>query len=227
MKQTKSIAIDGPSGAGKSTLARMIAQAIGYIYVDTGAIYRAVGLYAFENGVERSDAEGVKGLLSNINIKIRHGAGGEQEVVLNGKDVSDAIRRPEISLYASDVSKIPEVRDFLLEMQRELARGDNVIMDGRDIGTVVLPDADIKFFLTATAEDRSRRRYEELCERGIETSYDEVYQDICYRDRNDSGREVAPLRPAPDAHIEDTTGNSLDKSYQILLSVVKEKLADE
>lgn len=224
MNRTKSIAIDGPSGAGKSTLARMIAEKLGFIYVDTGAIYRAVGLCAFDNGVDRSDAQGVIRLLDQIKIEIGHGKDGMQRVILNGKDVSERIRLPEISLYASDVSKIPEVRTFLLDMQRELADRYDVIMDGRDIGTVVLPNADVKIFLTATAEDRSGRRLAELKAKGIDASFEEVFRDIKYRDENDSKRSVAPLKPAPDAVILDTTGNSLEKSFAILLELVKERL---
>lgn len=219
-----SIAIDGPSGAGKSTLARMIADEVGFIYVDTGALYRAVGLYAFENGIERSDTEGVKSILGGISVELKHGRTGMQHVILNGRDVTEDIRRPEISLYASDVSKIPEVRAFLLEMQRGFARRHDVIMDGRDIGTVVLPEADLKIFLTATPEDRSLRRHEELLDKGVEVSFEDVLCDIRYRDENDSSRETAPLRPAPDAVIEDTTGNTLERSFEILLSIVRERL---
>ncbi|MGI5971940.1 MAG: (d)CMP kinase [Oscillospiraceae bacterium] len=225
MKNSKrSIAIDGPSGAGKSTLARLIAERIGFIYVDTGAIYRAVGLYAFKNGVARSDERMVCALLPEIDIKLKHTPDGFQHIYLNGEDVTDEIRQPEISLYASDVSKIPEVREFLLETQRELARKNDVIMDGRDIGTVVLPDADLKIFLTASPEDRSLRRFLELAEKGVDTSFEQVLEDIKYRDENDSSRAHAPLRPAEDAVITDTTGNSLEQSLNLLLTIVREKL---
>ena len=224
LDKTRSIAIDGPSGAGKSTLARMIAEKIGFIYVDTGAIYRAVGLYAFDNEIERGDIQKIIKLLDHIKIEIRYGEDGIQHVILNEKDVTERIRMPEISLYASDVSKIPEVRSFLLDMQRELAGKYDVIMDGRDIGTVVLPDADLKIFLTASAEDRSGRRLAELREKGIDTNFEEVFRDIQYRDENDSRRDVAPLKPAPDAEILDTTGNSLEKSFGILLNLVRERL---
>lgn len=219
-----SIAIDGPSGAGKSTLARMLARDLGFLYVDTGAIYRTVGLYACESGVERTDAAGVIALLDTAEIALRHDADGTQRVLLNGRDVTGDIRSPEISLYASDVSRIPQVRAFLLEKQRELARSHDVIMDGRDIGTVVLPQAQLKIFLTATPEDRSMRRYRELLERGENTTYEEVLRDVLWRDKNDSNRDVAPLKPAPDSVIADTTGNELETSFAQLRAIVRDKL---
>ena len=222
--KTRSIAIDGPSGAGKSTLARKIAASYGYVYVDTGAIYRCVGLYALSRGVEARDNGAVTSLLREIDIAICYDETGLQRMLLNGKDVTDEIRRPEVSAAASDVSANPEVRRFLLDMQRELARKHDVVMDGRDIGTVVLPEADLKIFLTATTEDRAQRRYLELQQRGHMVSYDEVLRDMEVRDKNDSTRSVAPLKPAADAVILDTTGNSYEKSYQIIRSLVEERL---
>jgi len=218
-----SIAIDGPSGAGKSTLARAIAAKYGFIYVDTGAIYRTVGLAAQRAGVASKDAEGVTALLPGLKIELRHNDEGEQRMYLHGEDVSAAIRMPEISIYASDVSAMPPVRAYLLEMQRSMARESNVIMDGRDIGTVVLPDAGLKIFLTATAEERAQRRLKELLEKGVETNFDDVYRDIQYRDANDSSRAAAPLRAADDAVYLDTTGNSFEESLQLLSSLIEER----
>ena len=216
-----SIAIDGPSGAGKSTLARKTAEAFGFIYVDTGAIYRTVGLAAKRAGLESRDAPGVAALLPTLNIELRHNASGEQRMYLMGEDVSDQIRTPEISIYASDVSAMPPVRAFLLEMQRKLAREHNVVMDGRDIGTVVLPDAGLKVFLTASAEARAKRRLLELQEKGIDTSFEDVLRDIQYRDTNDSSRAAAPLRAAEDAVHLDTTELSLEESVQAMLTLVR------
>lgn len=219
-----SIAIDGPSGAGKSTLAKMLAEQLGFLYVDTGAIYRTVGLWASKSETDPHDASAVTGLLDTLNIELSHGTDGLQHMVLNGEDVTQAIRQHAISAYASAVSAIPQVRAFLLEMQRSLARTHNVVMDGRDIGTVVLPDADIKIFLTAAPEDRARRRYEELLERGQQAEYETVLKDLKERDRNDSTRAEAPLCQAEDALLIDTTGNSLEESFQILLKTVKEHI---
>lgn len=220
----QSIAIDGPSGAGKSALARMVAEELGFLYVDTGAIYRTVGLYAHKNGVEPSDASAVTALLGSIRIEMSHGGDGLQHMFLNGEDVTADIRQHAISAYASAVSAIPQVRAFLLEMQRSLARTHNVVMDGRDIGTVVLPDADVKIFLTADPEDRARRRYEELLQRGQQTDYDTVLKDLIQRDYNDSHRASAPLKQAEDALLLDTTGNTLERSFAVLLNTVKERL---
>jgi cytidylate kinase len=221
----KSIAIDGPSGAGKSTLAKMLAEHVEYLYVDTGAIYRTVGLYIFQKGVEATDPLAVTGLLDDINIEMRHGEDGLQRMLLNGTDVTDEIRRHEISKYASDVSAIPAVRTFLLNMQRKLAEQHNVIMDGRDIGTVVLPNADLKIFLTAAIEDRATRRYEELLLRGQTADYKTVLSDMLKRDENDSKRAAAPLKQAEDAVLVDTTGNTLEESFGLLYQIVKEHLA--
>ncbi|BDF70911.1 cytidylate kinase [Oscillospiraceae bacterium] len=220
----KSIALDGPSGAGKSTLARKLAEALGYLYVDTGAIYRTVGLAAARAGADLSDARAVIALLPGLGIDLRHGGDGVQRMFLDGEDVSEAIRRPEVSEYASRVSAIPEVRAFLMEMQRALARRQDVVMDGRDIGTAVLPAADVKIFLTASAEDRARRRYEELVQRGNDTDYGTVLSDIVARDARDTGRAAAPLRRAEDAVLVDTTGNTLEQSFEVLLRTIKEKL---
>lgn len=220
----QSIAIDGPSGAGKSTLAKMVAEKLGFLYVDTGAIYRTVGLWVRKNGADPHDAPAVIELLDAIRIELSHGADGLQHMVLNGEDVTQEIRQHEISAYASAVSAIPQVRAFLLEMQRTLARTQNVVMDGRDIGTVVLPDADVKLFLTAAPEDRARRRYEELLARGQQAEYETVLKDLEERDRNDSTRAAAPLRQAEDAILVDTTGNTLEQSFELLLKTVKERL---
>ena len=220
----KSIAIDGPSGAGKSTLAKLIAEELGFLYVDTGAIYRTVGLYAYKNDVEPHDAPAVTALLDSIKIELEHGGDGLQHMYLNGEDVTGDIRQHAISAYASAVSAIPQVRSFLLDMQRDLARTHNVVMDGRDIGTVVLPDADIKLFLTAKAEDRARRRYEELLSRGQQAEYETVLRDQLERDKNDSTRAAAPLRQAEDAILLDTTGNTLEESFALLLNTIKERL---
>lgn len=225
MKMTyHSIAVDGPSGAGKSTLAKMLAKSLGFLYVDTGAIYRTVGLCARRRGVPLDRIGGTVDLLGRFSIDMRYGEDGLQHMYLDGEDVTDAIRAPEISMYASAVSALPEVRSFLLEMQRDMARRNDVIMDGRDIGTVVLPQADVKIFLTATEEDRARRRYEELLSRGVETDFQSVLSDLAARDRNDSQRSAAPLRQAEDALLVDTTGNSLEESYGVLLQTIKERL---
>ena len=219
-----SIAIDGPSGAGKSTLAKKIAAELGFLYVDTGAIYRTVGLYAKKNNVDPHDGPAVTALLDTIQIDMNYGDDGLQRMYLNGEDVTTDIRQHEISAYASAVSAIPEVRAFLLDMQRSFARTNNVVMDGRDIGTVVLPDAQIKVFLTADPEDRARRRYEELIQRGQQADYETVLKDLVQRDYNDSHRASAPLRQADDALLLDTTGNTLAQSQKLLLAAVKERL---
>ena len=220
----KSIAVDGPSGAGKSTLAKMLAEALGYLYVDTGAIYRTVGLSACRRGVDPGDGAAVVPMLAGLDIDLRHGEDGLQHMYLDGEDVTDEIRRPEISKYASAVSALPQVRAFLMDMQRELARRQNVIMDGRDIGTVVLPGADVKIFLTAAPEDRAKRRYAELLQRGHGGDYETVLRDIIQRDENDTRRAAAPLRQAEDALLVDTTGNSLEESFDVLLNTIKHRL---
>ena len=221
-----SIAIDGPSGAGKSTMARKVAAELNYLYVDTGAIYRSVSLYAYRAGVDKTDSEKIVSLLPEIHIDMQYQADGIQHMILNGEDVTDAIRQNEVSLYTSAVAAIPAVRAFLLDLQRNLAATHNVIMDGRDIGTVVLPAADVKIFLTASAEDRARRRFDELRKRGQEADYDydTVLRDIILRDEHDTRRSAAPLRQAKDALLVDTTGNSLDESLDVLLETIKERL---
>ncbi|MDR1131859.1 MAG: (d)CMP kinase [Oscillospiraceae bacterium] len=224
MSKYLSIAIDGPSGAGKSTLAKMCAEKFGFIYVDTGAIYRTVGVAVRSAGLAPKDEKGVEALLDSLNISIKYGGDGLQRMLLNGGDVTEALRQPEISLYASDISAMPAVRAFLLDKQRGFAENGPVIMDGRDIGTVVLPDADLKIFLTAAPEERARRRFAELALRGVETCYQDVLKDILYRDKNDSARSAAPLRPAKDAVILDTTGNSIEKSFGLLCVLIGEKL---
>lgn len=217
------IAIDGPSGAGKSTLARMAAREFGLLYVDTGAIYRTVGLAAQRAGVDSKDAGGVAILLPKLVLDLAYDDQGIQRMLLDGEDVSREIRTPRSSIYASDVSAMHPVREFLLEMQRKLAREHSVIMDGRDIGTVVLPDANLKIFLTARDTARAQRRHAELQEKGEACSFEEVLQDIRYRDSNDAGRAEAPLRQAEDAILLDTTDMDLDQSAQALYAVIRER----
>lgn len=218
------IAIDGPSGAGKSTLARRAAERFGFIYVDTGAIYRTVGLAAHRAGVDTKNAEQVEPLLPGLDIRMIHNEAGEQRMILNGEDVSSEIRLPEISICASNVSALPAVRAFLMEMQRKMAREHDVIMDGRDIGTVVLPDAELKIFLSASAEARARRRLLELQNKGIQTSFEEVLRDIEYRDEQDSTRAAAPLKAAEDAVLLDTTEIGLQESIDLLCDIVTQRL---
>lgn len=220
----KSIAVDGPSGAGKSTLARMLAHALGFLYVDTGAIYRTVGLYVLRHGLVPEDVSTVVAVLDRIIVDLGYGEDGLQHMYLNGEDVTSEIRRPEASRYASVISGIPEVRAFLLQMQRSLAARQNVIMDGRDIGTVVLPEADVKIFLTASPEARAGRRHAELVERGEGCDFDSVLADLTERDRRDSSRAAAPLKKAEDAIVVDTTALSLEQSLQVLLKTVKERI---
>lgn len=220
------IAIDGPSGAGKSTMAKLLAREFQLVYVDTGAMYRAIGLYIFRQGIDSKDRVRICAALSGICIDIRY-ADGLFRVILNGEDVSDLIRTNLISAYASDVSAIPEVRDFLFDLQRDLAKRQSVIMDGRDIGTVILPDADLKIFLTSSVDDRAKRRYEELLGRREQIEYDKVLSDISLRDRNDSTRQVAPLKPAPDAVHIDTSGNSIEQSFRILKELIVERLGND
>lgn len=216
------IAIDGPAGAGKSTVARTAAERLGYIYVDTGALYRTVALAATRNGVLES-AEKTEQMLKDITVDLAFDDAGAQCVYLNGEDVSSLIRTPEISMAASNVSKIPAVRAFLLGLQRDIAAKNNVIMDGRDIATVVLPDAQVKIFLTASPECRAERRYKELLEKGENVKYDDVLADVNARDYQDSHREIAPLKPAEDSVIADTSGKSLPQSIEMIISVIKEK----
>jgi cytidylate kinase len=217
------IAIDGPAGAGKSTIARRAAKQLGFIYVDTGALYRAIGLFMLKHGIETTDAPSVCSLLKDVEISLTF-QNGEQRVILCDEDVSDKIRTAEVSMAASNVSAIPQVREFLFALQRNLAKTNNVIMDGRDIGTVVLPDAQVKIFLTASPEERAKRRYEEMIQKGQKVEYDAVLSDLRTRDYNDSHRAVAPLVPAENALIVDTTGNTLEQSVEQLVRIIKEKL---
>jgi len=218
--EQKSVALDGPAGAGKSTLAKRTAEHFGLIYVDTGALYRCVGLFAFRNNVASKDKAGVTTLLPEIKLEMNYDESGVQRMILCGEDVTDAIRMPEISTYASDVSAMPEVRAFLLQMQRDMALKYDVLMDGRDIGTVVLPDAGLKIFITADADTRANRRYLELKAKGVETTFNEVKEAMNSRDKNDSERETAPLKAAYDAVILDTTHLNLDESFEAICKLI-------
>ncbi len=215
------IAIDGPAGAGKSSVARMAAKELGFIYIDTGALYRAIGVAALRKGFKTDSAQDVISLLPEITLELKF-TDGEQRVILNGDDVSRDIRFPEASMAASNVSAIPEVRAFLLEMQKKFARENNCLMDGRDIGTVILPNADVKVFLTASAEVRADRRYKELIEKGTPKDYNELLEEIKQRDYNDSNRAVAPLKPADDAVIVDSSDMTLEEVINKIVSLVKE-----
>ncbi len=217
------VAIDGPAGAGKSTVSRAAAKAVGYIYVDTGALYRAVGVNALRNGIDTKDKPAVAATLADINVDLVF-ENGEQKVLLNGENVSTEIRTPPASMAASDVSAVPEVRAFLFDLQRDIAARNNCIMDGRDIGTVVLPDAKVKIFLTASPEERATRRYKELIEKGNDVNYKDVLEDLIQRDYNDSHREIAPLKPAEDGVILDTTGMNLEESVNEIIRIIKEKV---
>ena len=221
--KTVSVAIDGPSGAGKSTLARSAAAALGYPYVDTGAIYRTIGYYAHANHIDPKDEQAVASALPQVRVELTYGDDGLQHMLLNGQDVTKEIRLPEISLCASAVSAHPGVRAFLLELQRELARTHNVIMDGRDIGTVVLPDADVKIFLTASPEARARRRMLELEQRGTPEPYEKILKEIEQRDWDDTHRAAAPLRQAENAVLLDTTELNFEESREALLKLIRER----
>ena len=225
MSKFYSIAFDGPSGAGKSSLAKRVAAEFGFIYVDTGAIYRTVGLAAYRAGIDRKDENAVAALLPKLDIKMGYNDEGEQRMFLNGEDVSAQIRMPEISICASDVAALPSVRAFLLGLQRKTAEENNVIMDGRDIGTVVLPDADLKVFLTASAEARANRRLLELKAKGVNAEYDDVLRDIMYRDEQDSQRASAPLKQAEDAILADTTELDFEESFRLLCDIAVNKLS--
>ena len=221
----KSIAIDGPAGAGKSTLARQLAKEFGFLYVDTGAIYRTVALKAYRAGVDPASTEQVEPLLSAMEIRMDYNENGEQCMYLDGEDVSKAIREHHVSALASKVSAIPAVRAFLLDFQRKQAREHNVVMDGRDIGTVVLPDADVKIFLTASPEARAQRRTLELVEKGQQADFDTILRDIIARDEQDANRPIAPLKQAEDAVLVDTTCLDLEQSLEALKSAAKEAVS--
>lgn len=218
------IAIDGPAGAGKSSLSKEVAKELSFIYVDTGALYRTIGLAASRKGLKKEDKAEIISMLNDIDVKLSFNDEGTQIVLLNGEDVSSYIRTPEASMFASAVSAIPEVRAFLLDLQRNMAKSDNVIMDGRDIGTVVLPDAKIKIFLTASPEKRAMRRHKENIEKGIDSTYEEVLKDVNQRDYQDSHREIAPLKPAEDSVLVDTSDYDFEGSKGLLLKVIKERM---
>ena len=217
------IAIDGPAGAGKSTISKEVAKKLGIIYIDTGAMYRAIGLAAVRSGIDTKDAEGVKSVLDKVDITISH-SDGTQQIFLNGENVSEEIRLPEISVAASNVAVIPEVRLKLVELQRSLAERCDVIMDGRDIGTVLLPDADVKIFMYASSEARAERRYKELLEKGKDVTYEDVLSDMIERDKNDSSRALAPCVPADDAIMLDNSEMSLEVSIEKVLEIINEKI---
>lgn len=215
-----SVAIDGPSGAGKSSLARALAKTFDFIYVDTGAIYRTVALFSLGISKDSLDREALIEALPGLDIQMRYNAEGEQRMYLNGEDVSAEIRKPEVSLRASDVAAMPEVRAFLLNMQRSMAMSNNVIMDGRDIATVVLPQAELKIFLTASAEARAKRRMLELEQKGTPQSFEDVLRDIIYRDEQDSSRASAPLKKAEDAILVDTSEIDFNESLNVLCEIM-------
>ena len=217
------VAIDGPSGAGKSSVSKAVSKKLGFIYVDTGALYRTVGLYIYNNGIDPDNAQSVGDALENISVNFNY-IEGEQHVFLNGVDVSADIRLHIISEYASKVSAITKVRDFLLFMQRDIASKNNVLMDGRDIGTVVLPDAQLKVFLTASAEVRAKRRCDELAQKGQKVDFDTVLKDIIERDKRDTEREIAPLKIAENAIVVDTSECTFDESVDIICNLVKERM---
>lgn len=219
MCKTFKIALDGPSGSGKSTLAKRLAKHYGFVYIDTGALYRTIGLFVSEKGIASDDVDGIVAVLPEIKLEMRLENGGGV-VYLGGRKIGDEIRTPTCSKYASDVSKIPEVRAFLLETQRSIARENNVIMDGRDIGTVILPDAQVKLFVIASPEARAMRRFNELKEKGIETTYDEVLADMKWRDANDSGRKIAPAIPAEDAIPFDNSAMDVDAMVEAAIEII-------
>lgn len=219
------IAIDGPAGAGKSTIAKGVAKALGYQYVDTGAIYRTVGYHMQMMGIGPRDADGIRRFLDDVNIKIEYPGDGVQHMILNGRDVTGEIRTTEMAAYASAVSAQPCVREYLLDMQRALARTHSVVMDGRDIGTVVLPNAQVKVFLTASDAVRAQRRFAELSAKGEKITYEQVLEDIRQRDKQDSTRAIAPLRRAEDAVTLDTSELSVEQSIEAMLAIVRRKLA--
>ena len=225
MSKFVSIAIDGPAGAGKSTMARAVAKDLGYIYVDTGAIYRTVGYYVDLCGIGPRDVDGVTRLIDEVNIEIRYDENGVQQMILNGKDVSGEIRTQRMSDYASKLSTLQVVRDFLLDVQRDMARNNNVVMDGRDIGTVVLPDAQVKIFLTASAEVRAKRRLLELQAKGDKkTNFEKVLKEIKERDERDTNRPIAPLKPAEDSVLLDTSDMNIEQAVAAMKEIVEKRL---
>ena len=218
------VAIDGPAGAGKSTISRAAAKELGYIYIDTGALYRTVGLNAMRKGADINDPESVVATITDdLKVELRF-IDGEQRMFLNGEDVSDKIRTPEASSAASKVSAVPEVRKYLFDLQKDLAKNNNCIMDGRDIGTVVLPDAKVKIFLTASPEARAQRRYKELIEKGMDVKYDDVLADMIKRDYDDSHRAIAPLKQADDAILADTSDINLEESIALIIKIIKDNI---
>lgn len=216
------IALDGPSGAGKSTVAKALAKKLGIVYVDTGALYRTVGYFTRENGVDPKDATAVTSLLPRISIEVKY-ENGTQKVYLNGEDLGDKIRQPDISMYASAVSAIPAVRAFLLDTQRDIAEKNSVVMDGRDIGTVILPDAEVKIFMSASSEARAKRRYKELIEKGENVEYETVLAEMIERDNNDRNRSVAPAIPAEDAIHMDNSHMSVEENVDAIIAIIEEK----
>lgn len=216
------IAIDGPSGAGKSTVAKALAAQMGIVYVDTGALYRTVGYAAVTAGISTKDAPAVEALLPSVKVDVRY-ENGTQCVYLNGENLGDKIRRPEISMAASDVSAIPAVRAFLLDTQRDIANRNSVVMDGRDIGTVILPDAEVKIFMVASPEARAERRTKELAEKGIAADYEDVLREMKERDAQDSGRAIAPAIPAPDAVHLDNSGMTVEQSVEAVIAIIEQK----
>ena len=218
------VAIDGPAGAGKSTISRAAAKELGYIYIDTGALYRTVGLNAMRKGADINDPESVVATITDdLKVELRF-IDGEQRMFLCGEDVSDKIRTPEASSAASKVSAVPEVRKYLFDLQKDLAKNNNCIMDGRDIGTVVLPDAKVKIFLTASPEARAQRRYKELIEKGMDVKYDDVLADMIKRDYDDSHRAIAPLKQADDAVLADTSECTLEESIELIIKIIKDNI---
>ena len=214
------IAIDGPGGAGKSSLAKAVAKQLEIIYVDTGALYRTIGLYMLNHGIDPTDAKAVTAALGSFKLELTY-VDGDQVILLDGENVKDAIRTPEMSMAASHVSAIKEVREFLLETQRDIAKKHSVIMDGRDIGTVILPDAEVKIFLTASPEARAKRRYEELKAKGKDVSYEQVYTEMVERDKNDSTRDIAPCIPADDAIMLDNSTMTADETTDAVIKIIE------
>ncbi len=224
VKRVYSIAIDGPAGAGKSTMAKLLAKKLGFVYVDTGAIYRTVGYHMDLMGIGPKDADGVLRLLDDVNLDITYDEMGVQHMILNGRDVSGEIRTPEMSKIASQISALSCVRTFLLDMQRDVAKTHNVIMDGRDIGTVVLPKADVKIYLTASAEVRAERRFKELQEKGMNAKYETVLKEIKERDHQDMTRTIAPLKQAKDAVLLDTSELNLEEAVAAMEAIIRERI---